>query len=142
MADNIPDCDCGIMADTAISKSSKNPNRPFYACSQRQCKFFAWVDGNRDNLIGPSYHNQKRYPPRNQNYQKRRKVSPDDFVTIVTELKQIGSELQLIRKIMETTHRSSPDAPVDATTVPPVDATTVSNTTVDATTAVPVDATV
>ncbi|CAG8534358.1 13173_t:CDS:2 [Gigaspora rosea] len=39
-------CDCGNVLQQRISRSSNNPNRPYYRCAD--CKYFEWEDENAE----------------------------------------------------------------------------------------------
>ncbi|KAF8843023.1 prokaryotic type I DNA topoisomerase [Paxillus ammoniavirescens] len=48
-----PECDCGIPANKKrVTQASAREGKQFYACSQDECGFFKWVEGEDDDKDG------------------------------------------------------------------------------------------
>ena len=45
-------CNCGLIPIVKISRSSENPDRPFYTCTKAhlRCNFFAWADSSSTSV--------------------------------------------------------------------------------------------
>ncbi|KAK9800314.1 hypothetical protein WJX73_000620 [Symbiochloris irregularis] len=59
-----PECKCGVEAASLVSNSEKNPNRPYFKCSNFQggCGFFEWADEVSDPSQASAGQKRSAFP--------------------------------------------------------------------------------
>lgn len=82
------------MKELTVLKESPNKGRPFRTCTDDDCGFFQWMDGNPDSLTP---RKRPRLPSHEPYNYKRRKITIDDLddeLRAVIEAVIIGMENQ------------------------------------------------